>query len=401
MPETTSSASSPECSANANGHPLEIIPFFRRFRRSFARDILYTAIWNTLFAIFFFALGALFDTHAPLSRILGNTFIFAQSIGFAIYFGFFAGDRLLGARLARASKSLRTLYFATIPVVCVFPGYLFALRLLGWDQSSAWGISPRDLLSLLLLALVITGLMLAIFIPRERAARAEAAIANEQARVAGAEKEATKARMKLLEAQVEPHFLYNTLAHVVSLIDHEPSNAKGIIERLIVLLRASASPAAGRGTLGAQVALLRAYLDIVELRMGARLTWRIDMPASLADIEVSPMLLQPIVENAVKHGLEPSVAGVEITIAARREGSILVLSVADTGRGFRATTMPRATPGIGLANLRARLAAAYGDAASLMVEDVLPHGSRVTIAVPLASEPGPDKHGQRAFAAAS
>ncbi|HET8585951.1 MAG TPA: histidine kinase, partial [Casimicrobiaceae bacterium] len=219
------------------------------------------------------------------------------------------------------------------------------------------------------------------FVPRERAARAQAAIARERARVAAAQNEATTARMKLLEAQVEPHFLYNTLAHAISLIDADPRSAKGMIERLIALLRASAVSATARTTLGVQLELLAAYLDIVAMRMGSRLRWRIDVPASLREVAVPPMLLQPIVENAVKHGIEPSLAGGEIVVSGAREGSVLVLGVTDTGRGFR-DTIAVGSDGIGLVNLRARLATAYGDEASLTIEDLSPHGTRVTLRVP-------------------
>jgi len=125
---------------------------------------------------------------------------------------------------------------------------------------------------------------------------------------------------------------------------------------------------------------------IRDSRMGPRLRWRIDAPASLNGVEVPPMLLQPVVENAVKHGLEPALGTVEIAIDARRSGPALVLTVTDTGRGFRETAPPSAS-GIGLANLRARLAAAYGDAASVTIEDVRPHGARVTLAMPIASGP--------------
>jgi LytS/YehU family sensor histidine kinase len=98
-------------------------------------------------------------------------------------------------------------------------------------------------------------------------------------------------------------------------------------------------------------------------------------------LRVPPMLLQPVVENAIKHGLEPSVAGGEVAVTARRDGATLVLAVADTGRGFRITAPPGAA-GIGLANLRARLATLYGDAATLTIEEVSPQGARVTIALP-------------------
>jgi sensor histidine kinase YesM len=181
---------------------------------------------------------------------------------------------------------------------------------------------------------------------------------------------------------VEPHFLYNTLAHVVSLVDTEPAVAKRMLDRLIVLLRATASAAGGTSTLGAQVELLRAYLELIALRMGARLAWAIDVPGDLAGLAVPPMLLQPVVENAIKHGLEPKIDGGRIDIAAHREGDRLVLVVTDSGLGIRATRDPAST-GLGLPNLRARLAALYGAAGSLAIADHAPTGTRVVITIPI------------------
>ena len=132
-------------------------------------------------------------------------------------------------------------------------------------------------------------MLLAIFIPRERAATRQAAMAREQARVTAAERETTVARMQLLEAQVEPHFLYNTLAHVVSLVDAEPALAKRMLHRLIELLRATAvAPGSDEHGGLADSTLLRAYLDLIALRMGPRLAWSIDVPTDLDGLHVPP-----------------------------------------------------------------------------------------------------------------
>jgi LytS/YehU family sensor histidine kinase len=384
MREAHVASGTPACAGDFR-HPLEMFPFFRRFRPSVPRDILYTVIWNSLFAVFFTALSLIIDPTASLAETLRLTFVFAQCIGFAIYAAFLVTGKAFGGAIHRTAFGLRAAYYALVALVGCFPGYLLAFQVLHWKGGAQWLFSPRAAASVVVVSLVITAVLLMIFVPRERAARAEAAIAREQARVAAAENDATIARMKLLEAQVEPHFLYNTLAHVISLIDAQPGVAKGMIERLIALLRASAASAGGRTTLGVQLELLGAYLDIVALRMGSRLHWRIDVPAALRDLSVPPMLLQPIVENAVKHGLEPSLSGGEVAIGARRERSTLVLTVTDTGRGFQETAPPHAQ-GIGLANLRARLSAAYGDAAALTIEDAAPHGARVTVTLPVACE---------------
>jgi sensor histidine kinase YesM len=165
--------------------------------------------------------------------------------------------------------------------------------------------------------MLITGILLAVLIPRERAARAQLQIARRGA--AAAERETTEARMQLLEAQIEPHFLYNTMAHVVSLVDTDPATAKGMLERLIALLRSTANAGNAGGTLQAQIDHLRAYLEILALRMGPRLAWTIDVPSELAALPLPPMLLQPVVENAIKHGLETKVEGGEVALAARRD----------------------------------------------------------------------------------
>jgi len=360
-------------------HPLELIPFFRRWPQSVVRDLVYTVIWNTLFALFFALLAIAIDPETPLSAALRNSFVFAQCIGFMIYAGFLIGDRIVHKGIHQARMWVRAVYYAVIPILGVFPGYLLAFWILRWRNGYEWLFAPRSIISIVALSLVLTGLLLLIFVPRERAARAEATIAREQARVAAAEKETTTAQLKLLEAQVEPHFLYNTLANVVSLVDGEPALAKRMIERLIALLRATAAAATGSATLGGQVELLRAYLEILELRMGARLRWRIDLPAELAGLRVPPMLLQPIVENAIRHGLEPKVEGGRIDITAGRDGGGVRLVVRDTGLGFDTA---RAADGIGLANLRARLASAYGEAARLVIEDNAPAGTSVSIWLP-------------------
>jgi LytS/YehU family sensor histidine kinase len=219
-------------------------------------------------------------------------------------------------------------------------------------------------------------------VPRERAARAQAQAAREEARANAAEKDATLARMQLLEAQVEPHFLYNTLAHVVSLVDADPPLAKRMLHRLIELMRATAATAQSGVTLGRELDLVRAYLDLIAMRMGARLAWSVDAPPDLAAVEIPPLLLQPVVENAIKHGLEPKIDGGRVDVRARREGTKLVLTVVDTGVGVSAMRRADST-GLGLPNLRARLSAMFGADAALRLADHAPSGTEATIVIPL------------------
>jgi sensor histidine kinase YesM len=270
-----------------------------------------------------------------------------------------------------------------VVVFGVFAGYWVGFTLLDWRAARDSVFSAQGAIVVLLLSLMISAILASIFFARERQAKAEAAFERERARVEAAERQAQAAQLKLLEAQIEPHFLYNTLANVISLIDADPPTAKRMVERFIDYLRRAAAAASGReATLGWQVELLRAYLDLIVLRMGSRLSYRIDVPAELAALPLPPMLLQPLVENAIKHGLEPKIAGGEVAISARRDGEVLALAVTDNGLGFR-TTRAEGANGLGLANLRERLATLYGADVRLTVEDNEPAGSRISIAIPL------------------
>ena len=371
------------CAPATITHPLELFPLFRRWPPGHGRDFVYTLIWNTLLAAIFTGLGLLFDSRSSIYELFRATFVFAQAIGLTIHGLFIVGNAIF-PRVHQTRLAARMLYYTVLPVVGVFIGYWAGSHILGYGDLRRWLLTPRGFGEVVFLSVLISAILLAIFLQRERAARAETAIALEQARVAAAERETATARLKLLEAQVEPHFLYNTLAHVVSLIEREPATARHMIERLIDLLRATAAAPEGEGTLAEQLRWLRAYLEILQLRMGRRLDWRIDVPAELLPLVVPPMVLQPVVENAIKHGLEPKIEGGRLEISARRDGDGVRLTVRDSGLGFKAT-QPAGTDSLGLANLRARLAAWYGGGARVEIEDNAPSGACVSVLLPAAA----------------
>ena len=203
-----------------------------------------------------------------------------------------------------------------------------------------------------------------------------------------AEKELAIARLSLLQAQVEPHFLYNTLASAQYLTRSDPAQADAMLGHLIQYLRHSL-PRTGDtlSTLGDELERSRAYLDILKLRMGERLQLRIEVPGDLLATPLPPMMLQTLVENAIKHGLEPKPEGGSVWISARRDGAGVAVTVADDGRGFD----PRAGgSGIGLRNVRERLRLVYGEAATLTVAANFPVGVAATIGVP--ATPGTERH---------
>ena len=194
------------------------------------------------------------------------------------------------------------------------------------------------------------------------------------------EKEYLSANLKMLQAQIEPHFLFNTLSNIVSLIDTQPDKGKSMLLDLTKILRTSLSRTMPeQTTLSQEISMIEAYLHIQKIRMDERLNYEIDVPDNIRQHSFPPMLLQPLIENAIKHGLEPKVEGGEIVIRATEENNLLKIKVADTGIGFSDFNKP----GVGIVNVRERLALLYGEKGRLIIEENKPQGVRVTIEVPL------------------
>jgi len=177
------------------------------------------------------------------------------------------------------------------------------------------------------------------------------------------EKREVEAHLRLLQAQIEPHFLFNTLANVSSLIEVDASQARRLLDRLNDWLRvALARTRSERTTLGDELTMLENYLQILQMRFGTRLRWQIDANEEVRSIKFPPMLLQPLVENAIRHGIEPKIGGGKLRISASIAQGLLHLHVDDDGAGFSDKT---GGSGAGLENIRARLTAIYGASAKL------------------------------------
>jgi sensor histidine kinase YesM len=205
------------------------------------------------------------------------------------------------------------------------------------------------------------------------------AIADERARVTAAERATTQANLRALQAQIEPHFLFNTLANVTSLIHTRPDDAKHMLEEFIAYLRASlATTRENETTLAKEFVLMQSFLAVLQVRMGNRLVVRVELPDDLQQFVLPPMLIQPLVENAIKHGVEPKIEGGEILLKATRIGDVVAIEVTDTGMGFQNST----ANGIGLQNVRERLDKLYDGKATLTIEDNLPSGTKITIRMP-------------------
>ncbi|MGH8085272.1 MAG: sensor histidine kinase [Lysobacter sp.] len=204
------------------------------------------------------------------------------------------------------------------------------------------------------------------------------------------EKELTVAKLSLLHAQVEPHFLYNTLASAQLLTRSDPARADEMLGHLIQYLRRSLPSTDNElSTLGIELERAVAYLEILKVRMGPRLSVQVDVPEELRATALPPMMLQTLVENAIKHGLEPRTGGGTVWIRARRgdDGAVAV-TVADDGDGFNNKTNGT---GIGLRNVRERLRLVYGGEAALAVVANFPAGVAATISVPANFKPEADR----------
>ena len=217
---------------------------------------------------------------------------------------------------------------------------------------------------------------------RDRLSRAERdALARDKA--------LAEAELRVLQAQVEPHFLFNTLANVISLIRTDPDRAARLLEYLTSLLRASLSRARRTdGTLGEELAVVRAYLDIQTLRMGGRMTYGMEVEPGLEPVRIPPLVVQPLVENAVLHGLEPSATGGRVLVRAERADGAARISVTDDGVGLNPAT---AGHGVGIANVRERLRTSFGASGTVALFETPGGGVSAVLRIPVtaAGDGGP------------
>jgi len=227
---------------------------------------------------------------------------------------------------------------------------------------------------------ILTSFIIKAVAGGKRRAEIRATVATARADTEQLQRTVVEARMEALQAQIEPHFLFNTLASIDQLIQTDPPRASRMQQSLIRYLR-SALPQMREGrraSLGQQVALSTAFLDIMSMRMEQRLRTLIDVPEGLRSAAFPSMMLQTLVENAIKHGLEPKPDGGRVEISAEIVDGQLAVHVLDTGAGFA----PQGEGGVGLANVRERLAALYGERAELIISVPPGGGTCATIKLP-------------------
>ncbi|MBV6410083.1 MAG: histidine kinase [Burkholderiales bacterium] len=318
---------------------------------------------NTLIAAFLSAIG--------VGHSFTDNLVVSQCIGLCIYAGCFASWRLAA-----------TLRGKTLGMILSVPagasaGVGLSILLLGprgnaWMSEMAW--------QSVLIGLLFGTAISALFYLRSRMSQLETELRERQLREALAEKARVDAQLRMLQAQIEPHFLFNTLANLSVLIRRDPERAERLLADLIAWLRATLQRTRqADSTLGDEIELLQRYLDIVGLRFGERLRVVFEVPESLRSRPFPLLLLQPLVENAITHGIEPNVGGGEVRIKADQENGRLRLVVSDTGAGLREGI---GGSGFGLENVRQRLVALFGDAASLDVRGNPQGGVAATLEIP-------------------
>jgi signal transduction histidine kinase len=342
-------------------------------------------VWNIVFctalALLFTLLG--FASHARTTSDWFNlgswgywfsrNLIVCHTVGFFIQLLFMLVLPRIGAqRIMGWSHAKRAVLFTVIPLLGLSIGWPLGVMLAGFDMSKWFGFSTPRLLATVVVSGVISLIFFFIF--------------DAKARQMQAEKQAAEAQLRLLQGQIEPHFLFNTLANVLTLIDADAPKAKRMLEAFIDYLRGSLmNLRRDSSTLEHELGMAEAYLCLMQTRMDERLAFSIDVAdPALRRASLPPLLLQPLVENAIHHGLECCVDGGRITVSARAESGALVLCVDDNGLGLAAAeTKRRPGNGVALDNIRSRLASRYGESAQFTVEPRQPQGVRATIRLPL------------------
>lgn len=320
---------------------------------------LWTVSFSTALAAAFTFVGVLaigHDEAGPMSWLNGfaRNWIVCMTIGAAIHLLFEAAARLITPQRVRGWVPWRrTLFFSGVPMLGVVIGWPLGVELAGGDLV-AW-LASRDGARIVTVSLAI-GLLLTFVMHLFYAARE---------RQLEAERRATEAQLRLLQAQMEPHFLFNTLANLQGLIDDDPPRARLMLETFTAYLRSTLTQLrAGDTTLADELALAETYLKLQQMRMADRLAYRIEADDDARAAMLPPLMLQPLVENAIRHGLEPKVDGGTIVLRARVDDTRVTIEVADDGLGMGAAPR-RPGAGVALANLRERLRSCFDGRAAL------------------------------------
>ena len=340
--------------------------------RTVFKTLCYTALFNTIIAVFL--------TSLKFGGVIFINFVFSQCIGFSICSCILIVHDYLGA----VKPLIQLLFIVSAITIGSVIGTLLAFAATGISASILLEKDP-PFIHIVFLGILFGSIISYFFFSRHQISAAKIRIQEERMKNLAGEKEKAEANLRLLQAQIEPHFLFNTLSNILSLIDTDLDKGKSMLVDLIHYLRTSLSKTrAETNTIAQEMEMIHAYINIFKIRMGDRLRFGTDIPDSVKDFPFPPMLVQPLVENAIKHGLEPRIEGGEISISAKQNGDVIRLEIADTGLGFHEGS----DLGVGLTNIRERLQSLYGDNARLILEENQPSGLKAVIEVPNVTDKG-------------
>ena len=356
-----------------------------------AWQILWTAVWAAGFALVFTLIGFIATARTVADWLdpgvwalwLGRNYVVSAAVSFAILALFSGIFKIFGrAWIGRMVAWQRSVFFTAVPLLGTAIGWPIGIGLIYGRLPLVAGLGSGTIVSLIVVSLMTSLLLHLGFSLRNKALKARM--------------RANEAQLRLLQGQMEPHFLFNTLANVISLVESDPPRAKHMLEALTDYLRASLGALRhDDSTLAVELDLARRYLELMRTRMGERLRFEIDADDALGRASLMPLVLQPLIENAVKHGLEPQVDGGVVRVNATRVTvggqELLRVCVDDDGAGLAAAARrPRRAVaggtdgnGIALANLRERLQARFGAAAQLTLAELQPgSGTRACLVIP-------------------
>ena len=362
-------------------HPLEAISFFRKWENGFIRNFIYTIIFNTLIALSITVVLSLIIPLKSISQLQENfiqTWIISNVFGFL----FWALSWVSRALLHKINQQhfLVIVGFFTMMSMFIMVGAMYGMTFIhGFEHMRSWIFSERQLKFNLFISMSVSFVLAYIWHRRLEEIKIQLKI-NEEKEIAEAAKlSAAQANLRALQAQIEPHFLFNTLSNVLSLIDTQPALAKSMLEKMTHYLRASLTSArAEKSTIGNEFLLMEQYLSILQVRMGERLKMTIEFPMELKDYTLPPMLLQPLVENAVEHGIDPQLHGGELLLKATQNEQAIQIEISDNGAGFQGGT----SNGLGLKNVRERLEQIYRGKAQMSITENQPTGTRIILNIP-------------------
>lgn len=340
-------------------------------------------LWRALakLCLFFSAAGLLFKFGVKPELALPQALLAANAIGFLACLGL-VSFWFNHQKYARPGRKM-ILHIAGLGLLGGVYGGFVAIVFKGGSWSTLLDALPKILngTGVVLLIIVLPGFALAMIRSRHHALlTAQAQQEAEQARLA---RELSETQLRLLRAQIEPHFLFNTLGAVQQLAEEKAPRAAELTAHLIDFLRASTSEMRREQVpLASEFRLVESYLQVMQIRMGARLRCRIDLPEALAHLPVPSMLVLTLAENAIKHGIEPSLSGGTIEVAAEEDAGKVRIRVRDSGVGMSDTP----GNGLGLENIQHRLRLAYGEAAALRLSEAEP-GLLAEITIPREATP--------------